>query len=239
MLSKLTALVEKRRRALIGVVLAVSAALIIVTALSPKAAKAGVVCDLELTGGVGAADNTLKAGPTKIDLASVGGVAGLGSGCGVQDKNATVGVMVRASLMDLRGDIGPAALKSDQLYEAAFKAALRWHDKYTFYGLAGWSWTKMELPAGLGSKSPSGLLLGGGVEAHLYRNIYGRGEYTWHNFAGQDLGFGAKIDQDLHVFRIGMAIKFNDLRGISIEDEVPEVKPCDPKLAGCKKSIKP
>lgn len=242
MLSDLTSWTERRRRALIGVVLAVCSAMIIATALAPKA-KAAVVCNAEASVGLGVSDTTVKDGSDKIDLAGVGALGGLGGGCDLQDKSTVVGVLMRASLMDLKGETGDAKIKSDQLYEAAFRAGVRVHEKYTVYGLAGWAWSKLSLPDGLGVKNPEGLMLGGGVDFHVTRNVYARSEYTWHDFSSQKIGGGAKIEPDLHIFRVGAVIKFNDPAkyGPSIFDDSLDVAPpapCDPKLANCKK-VKP
>ena len=84
------------------------------------------------------------------------------------------------------------------------------HDGYTLYGFAGFSWMDLDLPTPVNTKMVSGPMLGGGLEAHVRGPWYVRTEYTWHHFAGQDVGT-CRIERDLHVARIGAVVKFSDL----------------------------
>lgn len=228
---------QKRFYYIIGATLGAAIIAAAIMMFVPIKAKAAVVCDLEASVGVGVAKNTLKEFGDKIDLSSVGALGGLGAGCDIQEKSWLIGAMARASWMDVTGDLGSASLKSDQLYEVAGRAGLRIHEKYAVYGLVGWSWMNLDLPEGIGSKHPNGLLLGGGVDFHVNGPIYARTEYTWHNFSSQGLGEGTKLEPDLHVVRAALVWKFNDPKPANIfEDDKPAPKRkrvCDPKLANC------
>jgi opacity protein-like surface antigen len=153
---------------------------------------------------------------SSVDSLGIGVLGGLGADCGLQSKDAVVGAMFRAAAMTLSGDAvshivpsGAVTIKSDQLYEAALRVGVP-HERDTLYGLAGWSWMDLDVPTLVNTKMARGPMLGGGLEARVRGPWYVRTEYTWHHFAGQDVGT-CKIERDLHVARIGAVVKFNDL----------------------------
>jgi opacity protein-like surface antigen len=183
------------------------------------AASQRIVCGLEVSGGSNvSADNvTLRSTLSSVDVLGVGVLGGLRADCGLQSKDAVVGAIFRAAVMTFSGDPvshivpgGAVTIKSDQLYEAALRAGIPLHKRYTLYGLAGWSWMSLDLPTPINTKVVNGPMLGGGLEAHVRGPWYIRTEYTWHHFAGQDVG-ACKIERDLHVARIGAVVKFDDL----------------------------
>jgi hypothetical protein len=109
-----------------------------------------------------------------------------------------------AAMMTLSGDAvshivpsGAVTIKSDQLYEAALRARVPLHERDTLYGLAGWSWIDLDLPTPANTRMVNGPILNGGLETHVRGPWYVRTEYTWHHFAGVDVG-ACKIVRDLH-----------------------------------------
>lgn len=214
----------------IGTILVAALLLAITAKLSPS--RAGAVCDVEFSVGGGLSDDQLKSGTSKIDFAQTGALAGIGAGCDLVREKAIFGLMARYSFMHVVGDLGSEALKSDRLIEVAARAGFRLTPKSTVYGLAGWSWVNLELPASLGTKNPSGLLLGGGIEHQIGDGPWAiRGEYTWHHFSSIDAG-GDKLNPDLHVVRGALVFKFGETPK-SVFDDGPEA----PK-APIKNSIK-
>jgi opacity protein-like surface antigen len=189
-----------------------------VSAHAEPAVSSRTVCGLEASAGTGVSGDTVtrKSTLSTVDLSRVGLLGGLGVDCGLQFKKIIVGAMFRASLMTLSGDTvshivpsGAVAIKSDRLYEAAFRVGVRLHEQYTLYGLVGRSWMNLDLPMPGSGHMVNGLMLGGGLEAHVKGPWYVRTEYAWHNFVRQDVG-ACKIEPDLHVARFGAVVKFND-----------------------------
>lgn len=166
-------------------------------------------CKLELSTGMGVAQDKLDAGffGGKVDLNQTGALLGAGLGCDpINPATGPVfGVLARYSVMRLNGDVGGSdSLKSERLWEAAARAGYRWHDKFMPYVLAGWSGMNLDLPAGSGSKEPNGFMAGVGFDAHLTGAWGLRGEYADHFFSKQDLGGGDKLTPNLHIFRIAL-----------------------------------
>jgi len=135
-----------------------------------------MVCGLEVSGGssVSADRVTLKSSLSSVDALGVGVLGGLGGDCGLQSRDAVVGVLFRAAVMTYSGDAvshivpgGAVTIKSDQLYEAALRAGVPLHKRYTLYGLAGWSWMDLDLPTPINTKVVNGPMLGGGFEADV------------------------------------------------------------------------
>ncbi len=183
--------------------------LVAVAALVGITANALAACNVEISAGWAITDDKLSSGST-IDLSQTGALAGAGAGCDLigGGLNAPfVGVLGRYSVMSVVGDLGGASIKSDQLWEAAARVGYKWHDKYAPYVLVGWSGMNLDLPAGLGSKQPNGFMAGAGMDAHISGPWWMRGEYTFHDFAKQDVS-GASLQPNLSVVRAAIVYQF-------------------------------
>src|SRR5262245_24352723 len=115
-----------RLRVLMGAMLIAAVSVHAEPAASPR-----IVCGLEVSGGssVSADRVTLKSTLSSVDALGVGVLGGLGGDCGLQSRDAVVGVLFRAAVMTYSGDAvphivpgGAVTIKSDQLYEAALRA---------------------------------------------------------------------------------------------------------------------
>lgn len=172
---------------------------------SPKA-KASLVCHGELSIGAGASSTELSDGGDKIDLAQKGILGGVGGGCDVVKSDHLFGVMLRYSALEIEGALGDESLKSKGLFEIAARLGLRLTDKATLYAKAGWAWMKLDI-ATL-DKSPSGMLLGGGIEHQIGATAWSiRGEYSYYHFQSESV-MGAGIQPDMHVARAALVYSF-------------------------------
>src|SRR5690349_13095636 len=167
---------------------------------------AGPGCNLEVSGGLGLGDTEIASFGTNLNLAQRGAIVGLGADCYVQQGIFQIGLLGRYNFMNVGGDVGPASIDIDKMWELAVKAGLKFNEHTTLYGLAGWSGTDFDI-SGLGSgisKSPNGLMLGTGLDLALTKHTALRFEYAWHNFDKENIvGPGASASPDLHVFRVG------------------------------------
>lgn len=212
--------------------------------LNPIKARAGGIAELELSGGLGVSDDQVKSTSSgKTDLSQAGALGAVGLGYTyLRSDGMFLGAAGRFNLMHVVGDVGmgaDASLKSDQLWEAYAKLGRCWHTaldkcKVAFYALAGWSWLNLDIKDSSSSMKlhPQGLLLGGGVDTHLSGPWYARLEYGWHNFNGVNVG-GDKLNPDLHIVRVGLALKFGETARVPIVDDVIQGG-CDTKLGNCK-----
>lgn len=225
----------------LGAILVAFAAFIF---LNPTKAKAGGIAELEFSGGLGVADDQLKSSGAKVDLNQTGALGAVGLGYTyLRSDGMFLGAAGRFNLMHVIGDVGISGggekIKSDQLWEAYAKLGRCWHTaldkcKVAFYGIAGWSWMNLDLKdVGAGVKHPEGLLLGGGIDTHISGPWYAKLEYGWHNFNGLNVG-GDKLNPDLHIIRVGLALKFGETARVPIVDDVISGVPCDSKLPNCK-----
>lgn len=82
-----------------------------------------------------------------------------------------------------------------------------------WYGLIGWSRTKLELEAtGLGSfdlGTYSGLMLGGGVESQLGRGWSVKAEYRYVDYGDKSIAGFVDLAPSTHTGRVGISYKFN------------------------------
>lgn len=171
--------------------------------------------EIEVSGGAGLSNDELKSSGSKIDLSQTGLLGGIGVGYMIQRGDIFFGPMARFSLLRVNGDVGGATIKTDQLWEVALKVGRCWHTatdkcKVAFFGLVGWAQETLDLKSvGLDTKNPNGLMLGGGIEAHLTGAIYARLEVDHYSFSSQNAG-GDKLTPDVTVARVSAAYKFWD-----------------------------
>lgn len=192
-------------------------------------------CNLEVSGGLGLGDTELGSGFGTVNLAQRGAIVGLGADCYVQQGMFQIGLLGRYNFMNVGGDVGPASIDIDKMWELAVKAGLKFNEHTTLYGLAGWSGTDFDLslgPSGI-SKSPNGLMLGTGLDLALSKHTALRFEYAWHNFDKEAI-LGAKASQDLHVFRVGFVLALgapdSPFAGMAIPPLDPPAAEGDPKI---------
>lgn len=194
-------------------------------------------CNLEVSGGLGLGDTDLNAFGTSLNLAQRGAIVGLGADCYVQQGMFQIGLLGRYNFMNVGGDVGPASIDIDKMWELAVKAGLKFNEHTTLYGLAGWSGTDFDVSGILGgsSKSPNGLMLGTGLDLALSKHTALRFEYAWHNFDKENIiGPGVTASQDLHVFRVGFVLALgapdSPFAGMAIPPLDPPAAEGDPKI---------
>lgn len=190
-------------------------------------AHAAVVCDVELSAGVGLADNQLSEDGSKIDLAQKGALAGAGAGCDLVGPQSFGGLMARYSVMHLSGKLNDgvteASLTSDGLFEIAGRVGYRFTEKSSAYVLAGWAWTNLDIKAADFKNHPNGPMLGAGLEHQIGNGPWAiRGEYTWHHF-GSQMVEGTKLEPDLHVVRAAVVFKFGEMPNL-LDESKPAAK---------------
>lgn len=181
----------------------------------PYAPASGGAFEIEISGGAGLSNDEVKGFGSKIDYSQVGLLGGIGVGYMIQRGDIFFGPMVRVNAMRVTGDVGGATIKTDQLWEAALKVGRCWHTaadkcKVAFFGVVGWAQETLDLKnVGLDVKHPNGLLLGGGIEAHLTGAFYTRLEVDHYSLSSQNAG-GDKLTPDSTVARVSAAYKFWD-----------------------------
>lgn len=155
----------------------------------------------------GSSVNTIKAKEADALPASLsvsGWTLGAGVGCDVRLDRIVIGALAR---VELPVDTDGSLIKSDQSWMAAARFGYMLNTGLLVYGLVGM--TQPDWKVEVEKLSKDGIVLGGGIEAMITKQLSFIAEYTQTNFGKTHIE-PISIEPTAHAFRLGLTYRFGD-----------------------------
>jgi hypothetical protein len=236
------------RKTWLWFVVLVAAAMMLATLTARKSHAASLGVEVEGSVGLQATNDQVKALSTS-DFSQTGGVLGVGAGLVLQSNSMMASVFGRYSYANTVGDFLGGSVKTSNLIDTGVRLGWRATRQTTLYGEGGYGWENLDLsqisPA-LGTKTPSGWMLGAGVQHEIGKSNWLVGLEYQHFFFGEQSVPGitegpAKLTPDSNVVRLGLTYRFGETKAPDVFDTsklAPEERGCDPKLGNCHTPLK-
>ena len=149
-----------------------------------------------------------RAATIPVSVSASGWTIGLGAGCDVKMDRIVLGALAR---VELPIETDTSIIDVDKSWMAGFRLGYLINPHVLAYGLAGYAQHDWRVDAG--KISPDGVVLGGGLEIALTKQLSLTAEYTRTGLGTLHPEPGVDIKPVDHAARVGLSFRFGALFG--------------------------